>query len=198
MNLKYKSLMPQRFYFTLVVATALGLLPYTCLQGETSTTKPVVDSYKKQEQALSQKRFKQEKWSGGQQSDLMQKTFAFEHWNKNYSSLGSKKWDYSSEKASDRKRFKSDQLNFFKKNKEIELSDWQGYLANLESRARISTDTTARIIQDKRTYEMMLQQAENYKDTGETLSLRDINRFQFRRNRSADDVPITKVGSQEN
>ena len=43
----------------------------------------------------------------------------------------------------------------------------------------------------------MLQQAENYKDTGETLSLRDINRFQFRKNRSKDDVPVTKVGSDE-
>ena len=177
---------------------ALIFLPCVDLQGETSTVKLDVDSYKKQEEGLSQKRFNQKEWSSGQQSDLTQKTFAFEHWNKNYTSLGSKKWDYSSDKASDRKRFKSDKANFFQKNKDIDFSEWQGYLASLESRAQVSTDTTARIIQDKRTYERMLQQAENFKDTGETLSLRDINRFQFRSNRSDDDVPVTQAGSEEN
>ena len=190
--------MLQSLYFILAVSIALSLLPCVGLQGETSTVKLDVDSYKKQEEGLSQKRFNQKEWSSGQQSDLTQKTFAFEHWNKNYTSLGSKKWDYSSDKASDRKRFKSDKANFFQKNKDIDFSEWQGYLASLESRAQVSTDTTARIIQDKRTYERMLQQAENFKDTGETLSLRDINRFQFRSNRSDDDVPVTQAGSEEN
>ena len=83
-------------------------------------------------------------------------------------------------------------------NKDIELSQWQGYLANLESRAQISTDSTARVIQNKRIYEMMLQQAENYNETGETLSLREINRFQFRKNHSDETVPVAETaGSPE-
>ena len=53
------------------------------------------------------------------------------------------------------------------------------------------------IIQGKRMYTKMLQQAEHYNDTGELLSLRDINRFQFRKNRPDGDVPITKAGSGE-
>lgn len=187
----------ERFHSFLVIAIALGFLTCTTLQGKTTTTKPVVDSYKKQEQTLSKKRFEQKKWSGGSKSELTQKTFAFEHWNKNYSSLGSKKWDFTSDKVSDRKRFKSKMFNYSKKNKDIELSEWQDYLADLEDRAQISTDTTAQIFQDKRMYEMMLQQAENYKDTGETLSLRDINRFQFRNNRSKDEVPTTQAGAGE-
>ena len=93
--------------------------------------------------------------------------------------------------------FKTGRSGLFKKNKDIELSKWQGYLADLESRAQISTDTNARVVQDKRMYERMLKQAENYKDTGETLSLRDINRFQFRKNRPEGDVPATKAGSGE-
>ena len=189
--------MSGRLHLILAIATALSFLICRCLQGETSAVKPVVESYQQHEQELSQKRFKQEKWSGGQQSDLTGKTIQFKHWNKNYSSLGSKKWDYPIEKARNKKRFEAGTVDFFKKNKEIKLSDWQGYLANLETKAQISTDTTARIIQDKRMYEMMLQQAENYKDTGETLSLREINRFQFRKNRSDSDVPVTKVGSVE-
>ena len=183
-------------FLTVFAATAF-LFPRLGLCGETSTVKPVVDSYKKQEKVLSEKRFKQKEWSKGQPSGLTDKTLSFEHWNKHYSSLGSKKLNYESEKISDKKRYKTDTAmsDFFKKNKDIELSEWQDHLANLETRARISTDTTAQIIQDKRIYEMMLQQAENYKETGKQLSLRDINRFQFRKNRSKDEVPTTKVGS---
>lgn len=187
--------MPRRLHFILAVAAALNIFTGRCLQGETSEVKQVVESYQRQERELSQKRFKQEKWSGNQRSDLDGKTIRFKNWDKNYSSLGSKKWDYSVEKARNKKPFKAETVDLFKNNKEIELSDWEGYMANLESRARISTDTTARLTQDKRIHEMMLQQAENYKDTGETLSLRDINRFQFRKNRSDGDVPVTKAGS---
>jgi hypothetical protein len=179
----------KRVHFILAITVVFGLVNCVLLNAESS----VVETYKKQEKQLSKKRFEQKKWSGGQQSDLTQKAFPFKHWNKNYSSMGSKKWDYSLEKTSDKKRFKTGMVEF--STKDIKISEWQGYLANLESRAQISTDTTARIIQDKRTYEMMLQQANNYKDTGETVSLRDINRFQFRKNRSDGDVPATKAGS---
>ena len=181
------------FHSTLAVSTALGLLTCTWLQGETSTVKPVVESYKKQEKELSRKRFGTKKQFVTQQSNLTEKKLPLRHWNKQYSSLGSRKWDYSVEKTSDKKRFKAETMDFSKK-KNMDLSKWQGYLANLESEARISTDTTARIIQEKRIYEMMLQQAENYEDTGKQLSLREINRFQFRKNRSKDNVPVTKAG----
>lgn len=180
--------MYRRFHPIPAVVTALCFVTCTLLQGQTSA----VDSYKEQEKELSGKRFKQKEWSSGQRSDLTEKAFSFKHWNKHYSSLGSRKWGYSVENTKDKKHFKTGMVEF--SNKDFELAEWQGYLANLESRARINTDMAVRMIQDKRMYERMLQQAENFKDTGETLSLRDINRFQFRKNRPDSDVPVTKAG----
>ena len=179
-------------YFILKISVVFSLFYGTYLQGESS----VVESYKTRESQLSEKRFDQKKWSGKEPSDLTDRKIQFKHWNKHYSSLGTKKWDHTVEKTSDKKRFKTSTIQFA--NKDIELSKWQGYLANLESRAQISTDSKARFIQDKRVYERMLQQAENYNDTGELLSLRDINRFQFRRNRPDGDVPVTQAGAGEN
>ena len=178
-------------HFILRTAVVLSLFYATHLQGETA----VVETYKKQETELSGKRFGQKKWSGKEPSDLTRKKIQFKHWNKHYSSLGTKKWDHTVEKTSDKKRFKTSMVEF--SNQDIQLSEWQGYLADLESRAQISTDSKARIIQNKRIYERMLQQAENYNDTGELLSLREINRFQFRKNRSDNDVPVTKAGAGE-
>ncbi len=187
--------MTRWFHFVNTALAVLVFLSYPDLYGETSNVEPVVDSYKKQEKGLSQKRFKRKEWSKGQQAELTEKTFSFEHWNKYYSSLGSKKWNYKSEKVSERKRFDTSLSKLFKKNRDIELSEWQGYLASLESQAQISTDATARITQNRRIYESMLQQAKHFKDTGEEVSLRDINRFQFRKNRPKDDVPTTQAGS---
>jgi hypothetical protein len=178
-------------YYILTLFFVFSLVAHTQLSGETS----VVDSYKKQEKELSRKRFEHKEWSKEKKTDLTDKSFSFKHWNKHYSTMGSKKWDSTVDKTIEKKRFESEMMQF--PTKEIELSEWQGYLANLESRAQISTDTTARIIQDKRIYEMMLQQAENYKDTGELLSLRDINRYQFRKNRPDGVIPKTNAGSGE-
>ena len=182
--------MLKRIHLILAIIVTFGPAGSVCvfLNGETS----VVESYKKQERELSQKRFKQKKWSGEKESNLTRQTFPFKHWNKNYSSIGSQKWDYSVEKTSEKKRFEIEMIHF--PTKDVELSEWQGHLANLKTRAQISTDVTARIIQDKRIYEMMLQRAESQKDTGKLVSLRDINRFQFRKNRSKEGVPTTKAG----
>lgn len=181
----------KHIHLIFAATVTLGIIHCTCLNGET----PVVESYRKKEDEFSKKRFEQKQWSGTKKSDLGQKTFPLKQWDKHYSSLGSKKWDSSVKKVSEKQRFKSDKIEF--PAKDIELSEWDGYLADLESRAQISTDQTARVIQDKRVYEMMLQQTENYKETGETLSLRDINRFQFRKNRPEGDVPVAQAGSGE-
>ncbi len=41
----------------------------------------------------------------------------------------------------------------------------------------------------------MMQDAPHYREMKEELSLRDLNRFQFRRNRTDDGVPVKKAGS---
>lgn len=181
--------MPKHIYSIVIIALVFGSIKCTFLYGETS----VVESFGKKEKELSRKQFKQKDWSGEQQSNLKQKRISFKNWEMHYSSLGSKKWDTSVQKAGGKKRFKSAKMEFPTKD-DMEFSQWQGYLVDLESKAQISTDSTVRLVQDKRVYEAMLQRAERYKDTGELLSLRDINRFQFRKNRSDKSVPVTEAG----
>lgn len=152
----------------------------------------VIGAYQKKAFDVSKKRFEQKRWSDNKKSDLMQKSFAFKHWDSHYSSLGSKKSDILSREAKKKKIFQSETVEFSKK--EIDISNLNGGLADLERRAQISTDTVVREIEDKRIYNMMLQDSKKYSDTGEKLSLRDINRFQFRQNRSDDSVPVQQAG----
>jgi hypothetical protein len=58
-------------------------------------------------------------------------------------------------------------------------------------------DDKAQIAADHKLYGMMMQDARQYRELGDKLSLRDINRYQFRRNRSSDEVPMQKAGSDE-
>ena len=156
--------------------------------GETS----VLDAYEKQASKVSQKRFEQKSWSHNQQSDLMDKSFPFQKWDSHYSSLGSKRAGISTSDSKEKERFKTKVVEF--KTKEMDLSRWDGRMAELERQAQISTDQTSKRIQDKRLYQAVMQQSDNFAETGETLSLRDINRFQFRQNRSDSPVPVQEAG----
>jgi hypothetical protein len=151
-----------------------------------------VDIYDKQEKNLSQKRFEQKSWSGIQKSDVMQKSFPFKQWESHYSSLGSKKSNISLTESKDKKRFNSNIIEF--DTKSMDISQWNGRLAELERQAQISTNSTLKKIENKRMYEGMLQKSKRFAETGETLSLREINRFQFRQNRSDTAVPVRAAG----
>lgn len=159
------------------------------LRGEITTG---IDTYGQQETNLSQKRFKQKFWSNNQQSDLMQKSFPFKQWDSHYSSLGSKRSNISLSETKEKKRFEAEMVEF--STKEMDLLRWNGRMADLERQALISTDKTARKIEEKRIYDMVTQNSKHFAESGETLSLRDINRFQFRQNRSDDAVPVRKAG----
>jgi hypothetical protein len=158
------------------------------LRGETSA----VDAYHKQATDVSQKRFDKKSWSNGQQSDLMQKSFPFKQWDTHYSSLGSKKSNISLTESKEKKRFKSEMVEF--DTTEMDISKWDGQLADLERQAQVSTDKTARKIADRRIYESVMQKSKSFAETGEILSLRDINRYQFRSNRSDSAVPVREAG----
>jgi len=160
----------------------------THLRGENSA----VDAYDKQEKKLSQKRFEPKSWSGNKKSSLMQKSFPFKQWDSHYCSLGLEKSNISLTETKDKKRFNSETVEF--DTKSMDISKWNGRLAELERQAQISTSSTAKKIEDKRMYERMLQESESYEEIGETLSLREINRFQFRQNRSDAAVPVRAAG----
>ena len=180
--------MTKHFSSVIVIALLASLLGSIHLHGEGA----VIESYKKQERKLSQKRFKQKKWTGKQHSGLTQKAFPFKDWNMQYSSLGSKKWGDLADHVDERKRYDKQMIKYA--TRDVQISKWQDHLANLESKAQISTSMKSNISRDKRIYEMMLQKAKSHKDTGEILSLRDINRFQFRRNHSDKPLSATKAG----
>ncbi len=162
----------------------------TCawVRGEDSA----VDAYSERATGVSQKRFEQKSWSGGQQSDLMKKSFAFKQWDRHYSSLGSKRSRVSTKDTKEKERFEAETMEF--PEKEMDVSKWNGRLAKLEDKAQISTGKTSKQIEDKRIYDSLMQTSKNYAETGDTLSLRDINRFQFRQNRSSASVPVSEAG----
>jgi hypothetical protein len=58
-------------------------------------------------------------------------------------------------------------------------------------------DDKARLVVDQKLYYMMLQDSQKYSDMAEDLSLRELNRYQFRRNRSDSDIPVEKAGSSQ-
>jgi hypothetical protein len=58
-------------------------------------------------------------------------------------------------------------------------------------------DDKARLVVDQKLYYMMLQDSQKYSDMAEDLSLRELNRYQFRRNRSDGDIPVEKAGSSQ-
>ncbi|CAA6690585.1 MULTISPECIES: hypothetical protein [unclassified Lentimonas] len=172
----------------IIFITSAFLMAGTWLHGDAFG----VDSLGKQATGVSQKRFEQKSWSGGQQSDLMKKSFPFKQYDSHYSALGSKRSNISMKETKDKERFKAEMMEF--PEKKMDISKWNGRLAQLEDQAQISTGTTSKQIEDKRMYESMMQTSKNYAETGKILSLRDVNRFQFRQNRSSSAVPVTAAG----
>ena len=79
----------------------------------------------------------------------------------------------------------------------MDISKWNGRLADLERQAQISTNSTVKKIENKRMYDRMLNKSKSFAQTGETLSLREINRFQFRQNRSDTAVPVRTAGGED-
>ena len=93
-----------------------------------------------------------------------------------------------------KKRYKTRMREFPKT--ELEIAEWDGRVAKLQQKAQISSDDTARVIADKQLYYMALQSTRRYEELGVKLSLRDINRYQFRRNHQSDGVPVRKAGAE--
>ena len=56
-------------------------------------------------------------------------------------------------------------------------------------------DDRAQLVADRQLYNMMLQDTERFRDMGDELSLRDLNRYQFRRNRTDAEIPVEQAGS---
>lgn len=172
----------------LLWGAAVGALPASMPTG--------VGGLSKQQQEISQKRVEHKTWGGNEQSDLMSKTFPMQSWGKHFSSLGSKRAPISTDNARDKKMFKTQRKEYSVKS--YELSDWNARIAELHEKAGISTDDRARKIADQQMYQMAHQgTVQRFNEMREELSLRDINRYQFRHNRPDGDVPVQTAASGE-
>jgi hypothetical protein len=77
----------------------------------------------------------------------------------------------------------------------FKMLQWNEQISDLHKKAGIEMDDKARLVADQKLYYMMLQDSQKYSGMAEELSLRELNRYQFRRNRSDSDIPVEKAGS---
>jgi hypothetical protein len=134
-------------------------------------------------------------WVQSQTKIMMNKTFPIEQWDKHFSSIGSKRAPISLAEDKDKQLFKTKILD--QKMVRFEMSHWNEQLSDLHKKAGIEMDDKARLVVDQKLYYMMLQDSQKYSDMAEDLSLRELNRYQFRRNRSDSDIPVEKAGSSQ-
>jgi len=132
-------------------------------------------------------------WAQPQTNYMMNKTFPIEQWESHFSSLGSKRAPISLSEDKDKVLFKTKMLD--QKMVRFEMSQWNEQLSDLHKKAGIEMDDKARLVADQKLYYMMLQDSQKYSGMADELSLRELNRYQFRRNRSDSDIPVEKAGS---
>ncbi|MEN8663054.1 MAG: hypothetical protein ACN4GF_00470 [Lentimonas sp.] len=143
---------------------------------------------------LINKRVERKVWQSKENADMMKKSFPIQEWDKHFSSVGSKRSPISLKEDRDKKIFKTNTKEF--PTKEFNMAGWNEEFVDLHTNAQISTDDKARKIADRKLYQMMMRDAKNYSELGENVSLRDINKYQFRRNRSSDEVPVETIGNR--
>ena len=147
----------------------------------------------KRAERIEEKTLERRQWGGAKRSPLADKRFPMKEWDKHFSPLGQKRAAINVEADGKKKRFDTQVREMPVKEKK--LARWNRKIADLEKRARIQTSDTAEKIAAARTYDMLLQDTRHFEELGEEVSLRDINRFQFRRNRSDDGIPVEDAGS---
>ena len=142
---------------------------------------------------VENQRVEKKLWSKPQTNSMMNKTFPIEQWDKHFSSVGSKRAPISLTEDKEKQMFKTKTID--RQKVTFEMSRWNEQLADLHKKAGIKMDEKARLVADQQLYYMMLQDSQQYSGMGDELSLRELNRYQFRRNRSEGDIPVEKAGS---
>lgn len=142
---------------------------------------------------VEEKRFSKHMWSQPKTNFLTNKRFAFEHWNKHFSSLGSKRAPIKLTEKREKIEFTTNLIDREEVN--YDMSRWNQRMADLHQNAGIHMDDRAQLVVNSKLYHMLLQDRKKFGDLGKEVSLRDINRYQFRRNRSDEDIPVNKAGS---
>jgi hypothetical protein len=143
---------------------------------------------------VEDKRVEKRMWNKTESNSMMDKRFPMEQWDTHFSSVGSKRAPIEMKEGKDKAIFKTNTVE--RKEFATEMSRWNDRMADLHKDAGIEMDDRAQIVADRQLYAEMMQDAERFSEMRETLSLRDINRYQFRRNRPDGDIPVERAGSQ--
>jgi hypothetical protein len=176
--------------FSLLVICVLSLsMVYSSLEANPRT----ISFAGKRAASVEGKRVDKKVWAQSQTNFTMNKSFPIEQWNKHFSSLGNKRALISLSEDKDKQLFKTRMLE--QKMLRFEMSQWNEQLSDLHKKAGIEIDDKARLVADQKLYYMMLQHSQKYSGMADELSLRELNRYQFRRNRSDSDIPVEKAGS---
>lgn len=137
-----------------------------------------------------------QQWQGGERINPQENSFELKSWEKHFSPWGSKRSEIGgqknelAEKKFPKRSFESGQKKFQKSMATIDQN-----LEDLYREAGIEMSDRARLVENRKLYNMALQDTkQKFEELKEELSLRDINRFQFRRNRAPDGVPVQAAG----
>ena len=169
-----------------VISVFLTFLSY--LNADTST--PSLAN--RRANTVEEKRFIKHMWSRSETSSLINKRFPLDHWNKHFSSLGSKRAPIKVIESREKIEFNTKLIDHVEV--DYDMSGWNQKMAVLHQNAGIDLDDRAQLALNQKLYYMLLQDRKQFVDLGKEVSLRDLNRYQFRRNRSDGDIPVNKAG----
>jgi hypothetical protein len=143
--------------------------------------------------AIQQKRVPIKDWDSGKSLDFTDKRIALKSWSKHFSSVGSKRAPIDM-KPEERRTVTTERKRYPVRDRKMSSQDQK--MADVKKMARIGKKDKPLLIRDSEIYGMMLQEPALQEEFGKQLSLRDLNRFQFRRNHSKGAVPVKKAGSE--
>lgn len=141
---------------------------------------------------VENQRFEKKTWQQPPSNSMMQKRFPLKEWDKHFSPVGSKRAPIPMEADQDRAVYKTKRID--RKEFPAEMARWNERMVELHEKAGIEMSEEAELVMNQRMYSAMLQDTQQFKELAENLSLRDINRYQFRRNRSDGEVPVQRAG----
>jgi len=179
-----------------IALTFLVLITLLMTSAWLSAQSASLNDLQKREKQISSQRFERQTWAKPMKGDLLSKRFPIQEWDKHFSPVGSKRAAIRVEGNSGREIFEKRIKEFDVK--EFEMSAWNDRMAGLRERAGLSTDERARLVSDEVLFANKLRDAARFTDLSEKgeLSLRDINRYQFRRNRSDEGIPRERAGGE--
>lgn len=185
-------LSPVKVRFPIIFCSAVALLVTVAYLEANNRT---LDFTNRRAGVVENKRVEKKIWAQPQGNSMANKRFPIEQWDKHFSSVGSKRASIAMQENQEKQMFRTETLDRTEVN--FEMSRWNERMADLHKRAGIEMDDRARLVSDQQLYSAMLQDTQQFKEMGDQVSLRDLNRYQFRRNRSDVDIPVNQAGSGE-